>query len=486
VKISFPTYYARLAAYIVSLILFELDILCTKNPVFMQKQKKNTVIPQSRIQTKKATLEKINLNVAGIDIGSEKLYVAILEQPVKCFSSFTAGVEELILYLKQFGIKSVVMEATGIYWLPLYEMLEAAGFEVCLVNGAHSKNVPGRKTDVLDAEWLRELHTYGLLRPSFIPSDLIRLLRYYVRLRDDHVSMAASHINHMQKNLDAMNLKLHKVLSDIMGVSGMNVIRAIIAGVRDPQKLLELCTQTLQGTKKEEILLSLKGNYRSEYIFGLKQALELWEYYQEKERECDKQIEQILHQLTDHLPTPENLSKPKEIRSNKPEIPDLHLLMTKLCGTDITQIPGFNAYSATKIISEIGTDLSKFPDAKHFTSWLGLSPGISQSGAKRKNKRRKIINRAAQVLRQLALNVGNGKHTALSSFYKRIRSRAGAMVAIKATARKIAVYLFHFIQKGATFVEEGIKRYEERYRKQQEKFLEKRAKELGFNLVPIT
>jgi len=437
-------------------------------------------------QTTQATLERINLKVAGIDVGSEKHYVAVLDQPVKCFSSFTSDIKEMIKYLKSHGIEGTVMEATGVYWLALYEMLEEAGLKVCLVNGAHSKNVPGRKTDVLDSDWLRELHTYGLLRSSFIPDEEIRLLRYYVRLRDDHISMAASHINHIQKNLDSMNLKLHKVISNIMGESGLKVIRAILSGEHNAKNLLELCSSDIKKNKKEEVLKSLEGNYRAEYLFGIKQALELWEYYKTKEVECDKQIESILREMTKNVPAPENLSKPKQIRSNRPEIDDFHLLMTKLTGgKDVTAIAGINDYSLLKLISEIGTDLSKFNNEKHLTSWLGLTPGLNQSGKSNRKKRRRVNNRAGQVLRQLAQNVGNGKNSALSAFYKRIRSRSGAKIAVKATARKIAVYIYNLLTKGLAFVEEGIKRYEERYKAQQRMYLEKKAKEFGLVLVEV-
>ena len=435
-------------------------------------------------QTSQATLERINLKVAGIDVGSEKHYVAILDQAVRCFLSFTQDIKQMITYLKSHDIEGVVMEATGVYWLALYEMLEEAGFKVCLVNGAHSKNVPARKTDVLDSDWLRELHTYGLLRSSFIPDEEIRLLRYYVRLRDDHISMAASHINHIQKNLDSMNLKLHKVISNIMGESGQKVLRAILSGERNATKLMELCSTEIKKHKKEDILKSLEGNYRPEYLFGIRQALELWEYYKAKESECDKEVEAILRKITKNVPEPENLSKPKQISSNKPEIEDFHLLMTKLTGgKDVTTIAGINDYSLLKIISEIGTDLSKFKNAKHFTSWLGLTPGLNQSGKRNRKKRRKINNRAGQTLRQLAQNVGNGKNSALSGFYKRIRSRSGGTTAVKATARKIAVYLYNLLTKGLAFVEEGIKRYEERYKVQQKRYLEKKAIEFGLILI---
>lgn len=433
---------------------------------------------------KKAVLKKINYNVAGIDLGSEEMFIAIIEKGVRKFSTFTNGIEEASEYLKSEGIKKIVMEATGIYWIPVYEYLETKGFMLSLVNGAHAKNVPGRKTDVLDSEWLRELHTYGLLRASFIPDEKIRELRYYVRLRDDHISMGATHINIIQKNLDTMNIKLHKVLDSVMSKSGLLIVRAILGGERNPEKLWDLCKDYINDKKKTDVIYSLKGNYREEYLFGIKQALEMWEHYQVLLKQCDREIEKILSQMTSNQENPQSLATPKKMKKNKPEIEDFHLLMTKLTlGKDTTTIAGINDYSALKIIAETGTDLSKFKDEKHFTSWLGLAPSAHQSAKKKRRKGHRHCNRAGMIFRQIAVNVGNGKHTALSSFYKRIRSRSGKMIAIKATARKIAVYFFNLMTKGLAFVEEGIKKYEKRYSQQQEKFLQLRASQMGYILV---
>jgi len=437
-------------------------------------------------KAQKAVLKKINYYVAGIDLGSEEMFVAIIEKEVRKFSTFTRGIEEAAAYLKTEGIEKIVMEATGVYWIPVYEYLEEKGFLISLVNGAHAKNVPGRKTDVLDSEWLRELHTYGLLRASFIPDEKIRELRYYVRLRDDHISMGATHINIVQKNLDMMNIKLHKVIDSVMSKSGLLIVRAILSGERDSEKLWDLCKDYINDKKKTDVINSLKGNYREEYLFGIKQALEMWDHYQVLLKQCDLEIEKILSQMTSNQENPQGLTSPKKLKKNKPEIEDFHLLMTKLTlGKDTTAIAGINDYSALKIIAETGTDLSKFKDEKHFTSWLGLAPSAHQSAKKKKRKGHRHCNRAGMIFRQLAVNVGNGKHTALSSFYKRIRSRAGKMIAIKATARKIAVYFFNLLTKGFAFVEEGIKKYEKRYSVQQENFLQRKASEMGYELVKI-
>ena len=434
----------------------------------------------------KANLRKINYMVSGIDLSSEEMFVATVDKAVCKFSTFTRGLEEATCYLKQEKIEKIVMEATGIYWIPVYEHFEKEGFELCLVNGVHAKNVPGRKTDVLDSEWLRELHTYGLLRASFIPDAQIRELRYYVRLRDDHIAMGAAHINIIQKNLDMMNIKLHKVIDSVMSKSGLLVTRAILDGVRDPEKLWELCQKYISDEKRQDVIDSLKGNFRKEYLFGIKQALQMWEQYQLKQKQCDKEIEKLLKKMTLKKENPKNLSTPKQMKQNKPEIKDFHRLMVKLTGgKDSTAIAGINDYSALKIIAETGLDFSKFKNEKHFTSWLGLAPSAHQSGKKKQRKGRRHCNRAGFIFRQLAVNVGNGKHTALSSFYKRIRARSGKMIAIKATARKIAVYFFHLITKGVAFVEEGIKKYEKLYAEQQQKFIQRNSHEMGYVLVKV-
>jgi transposase len=440
---------------------------------------------QAAPKNQKAVLNRINYNVAGIDLSSEDMFIAVIEKNVCRFSTFTKGLEDAAVYLKSEGIEKIVMEATGVYWIPVFEYFEKQGFNINLVNGAHAKNVPGRKTDVLDSEWLRELHTYGLLRASFIPDEKIRELRYYVRLRDDHVSMGATHINIVQKNLDMMNIKIHKVIDSIMSVSGLLIVHAILDGERDPERLWNLCESYIDKKKKQDLIHSLKGNYREEYLFGIKQALEMWQHYQELQKQCDAEIEKILRKMTSDLKDPKIQGKEKPIKKrNKPVIEDFHLLMTKLTlGKDTTAIAGINDCSALKIIAEIGTNLDKFKDEKHFTSWLGLSPSVHQSNKKKRKKGRRHCNRAGMIFRQIAVNVGNGKHTALSSFYKRIRARAGKMVAIKATARKIAIYFYNLLTKGLQFVEEGIKRYENRYAEQQEKYLQKKASELGYKLV---
>lgn len=282
-----------------------------------------------------------------------------------------------------------------------------------------------------------------------------------------------------------MNIKLHKVIDSIMSKSGLLIVQAILDGERSPEKLWDLCKEFIDNKKKDEVIHSLKGNYRTEYLFGIKQALDMWNHYQALLVQCDIEIDKLPHLMTKDKDVPKTQGAVKPIKKrNRPVIEDFHLLMTKLTlGKDTATIAGINDCSALKIIAEIGTDLDKFKDEKHFTSWLGLAPSSHQSAKKNRKKGRRHCNRAGTIFRQIAVNVGNGKHTALSSFYKRIRSRAGKMIAIKATARKIAVYFYNLLTKGMEFVEEGIKRYEQRYSEQQEKYLQRKAAEMGYILV---
>lgn len=439
-----------------------------------------------RVKSSQAVLSRIRLKSAGMDIGSEKIFIAILDQPIRSFETFTSGIRQAVSYLKEQCITSVAMEATGIYWLPIFEVLEGAGIEVYVVNGGHVKNVPGRKTDVLDSEWLRELHTYGLLRSSFVPQESIRRLRYYVRLRNDHITMGSSHIQHIQKNLDAMNLKLHNVISNIVGQSGLKVLTAILFGTRDAKDLLALCHSEIREKKSEEVIKSLEGNYKPEYLFGLKQALTMWETYQNNIVECDKEIEKLLYEMAKNQPVPSEISKPKQMKHHKPVIEELHkLMMAILAGKDATQIAGINDYTLLQLVSEVGLDLTKWPTSDHFTSWLGLAPSLHYSGKGKKRKRRKVVNKAGQIFRQIAKNVGNSKYCALAGFYRRIKSRSGALVANKATARKIAVYFYDLMVKGHEFVEQGLKKYEEIYKAQLLKSLNRKAQELGMQLIPV-
>lgn len=429
----------------------------------------------------------VHPNCAGIDIGSEKIFIGVENKEVVSFGTFTDDYLKAIAFLKEHNIIHVVMEATGIYWITLYSMLEQAGFKVRLVNGREVKYLPGRKSDVADCQWLRQLHTYGLLRASYVPEDTIRELRTYTRLRKDHIEMASTHIKHMQKALELMNIKLHNVISKINGVSGIRIINAILNGQRDPEVLVEYCEASILKKKRDKVIASLKGNYKQEYIFALKQAKQAYEFYQSQIEECDKQIENLLIKMTKDLPIPNKISHPKPIRHNKPKIDNLHLkLMTLTNGKDPSMITGLTDKSLLELLSETGVNLKEtWPTSKHFTSWLKLAPGKHQSGRVNKKRKLKAHTKAGQIFMEAAFSVSNSKYTALSGFYKRIKAKKGFKLALKATARKIAVFYYNIMTEGVEYVEEGLDKYQQRFRKQQLRRLKKQAKYFGLKLVSV-
>jgi transposase len=433
-----------------------------------------------------SSLHKINPNCAGIDIGSESIFIGIEEKEVASFGTFTDEYLKAIAYLREHHVTSVAMEATGVYWITLFDMLEAALIKVTLVNGKQVKYLPGRKSDVADCQWLQQLHCFGLLRPCFIPDDITRTLRTYTRLRNDHLSMASSHIQHMHKALTLMNIKIQNVISQLHGVSGMRIINALVNGERIPERLADLCETSILKTKRDRVVASLKGNFKAEHIFALKQALTAYIFYQQQIAECDLQIESLLHDHTDDRPTPPNLSKPKPIRHNAPKIDDLHTKLMKMTdGNDPSQITGLTDKTLLELLAETGTDLqTHWINEKHFSSWAALSPAMHQSG--KTNKRRKIKknSRAGQIFREAALSIANSKHSALSAFYKRMKAKKGFLHALKATARKIAVLYYRIMTKGLAFVEQGIEHYQQKFKEQQLRLLLKRAKSFGLQLVP--
>jgi transposase len=435
----------------------------------------------------KRRLRIINPEAGGIDVGSEKIFISVEAEDVKSFNTFTNSFAEAVKYLQENGVKTVAMESTGVYWITLYDMIKEAGIEVYVVNGREVKNVPGRKSDVADCQWIQQLHSYGLLRASFIPEANIRQLRSYMRLRTDHINKLSSQILLMQKALDLMNIKLHNVISDITGVSGLKILRAIIQGEKDPIKLTEMCDRQILNNKKDLVTESLRGYYKEEDIFTLRQALEIYDFYEKKIEECDKAIEKHLNEITSEKPTPKKISKQKKVNHNShpPKVEDLHLSLIKLTdGKDPSQVTGLSDYTMLQVISEVGTDLSKWKTEKHFTSWLGLSPGKHSSGKSNKQKRLHKNTRAGQIFKRSAFAVANSKNNALIGFYRRIKSKHGAGVAIKATARKIAVMFYNIMTKGFDFVEQGLKKYQETYEIHLRKRLEKQAKKLGLTLVP--
>ena len=433
----------------------------------------------------KNKLTIINNTAAGIDIGSRKIFIGIAGKPVVSFGTFTDDYLNAVKYLKENQITSIAMEATGVYWISLYDILDQSEFDVILVKPDQAKNIPGRKTDVADCQWIQQLHSYGLLRSSFIPPKHIRILRTFVRQRRNNLSIASDHIRRAHKALELMNIKLQNVITQINGKSGLAVLNAIIGGNHNPEALALLCEDSILKKKKEAVIKSLKGNFSAENIFLLKQAVDAYNFYMRQVDDCDKQIEQHLNLLTKDLPTPKEIRKPKAIRHHKPNIDELHLILMKITGgKDPSQITGLTDSTLLQIISEVGTDLSRFPTEKHFTSWLGLAPNSHQSGLTNKKKKFKRHTSAGQIFRLAAQAIAQSKHLALTSFYHRIKSRKGPLTAIKATARKIAVIFYNVMTKGIEFAEEGIKQYEQKIKERQMKYLQKQAKRFGMLLTP--
>ena len=433
----------------------------------------------------KNKLSVVNNSTAGIDIGSRKIFIGIADKPVQSFGTFTDDFLDAVTYLKENNISSVAMEATGVYWVSLYDILDQSGFDVILVKASQAKAIPGRKTDVADCQWIQQLHSYGLLRSSFIPPQQIRILRTFVRQRRVNLQLASDHIRRAHKALELMNIKLQNVITQINGKSGLSILRAIINGNQNPEQLALLCEDSILKKKKDAVIKSLKGNFSQENIFLLKQAVDAYLFYLQQVDDCDKQIEKHLSKLTQHIKAPKKINKPKPIRHHKPNIDDLHLKLMKLTGgKDPSQITGLTDSTMLQVISEVGTDLSRFPTEKHFTSWLGLAPNSHQSGLTNKKKRFKRHTSAGQVFRLAAQAIAQSKHLALTSFYHRIKARKGSLTAIKATARKIAVIFYNVMTKGIEFAEEGIKLYEQKIKERQLKYLHKQAKRFGLTLSP--
>jgi transposase len=434
-------------------------------------------------------LSPVHSAAAAIDIGAT-MHVAAVgpdrdKEPVRTFRTFTGDLERLADWFARCGIKTIAMESTGVYWIPVFEILEQRGFEVMVVNARDAKHVPGRKTDVSDAQWLQRLHEYGLLRASFRPQTEIAGLRAYLRQRERLLDYAGAHIQHMQKALMQMNLQLHHVLTDITGVTGLSIIRAIVAGERDPSVLASHRDRRCQASV-ETVCQALAGNYRAEHIFALTQALELYDVYQTKVLACDKQIEAILKRLRKSATPPANKLTPARQRTRQPNAPafDARAALHAILGVDLTQIDGLGPYLALKLVGECGTSLAAWPTAKHFTSWLALAPHNKISGGKvLSSKTRRTSNRAASLLRLAAGTVGR-TDTALGAFYRRLSARVGKAKAITATARKIAVLFYNMLRHGMSYVDPGASYYEDRYKQRVLNNLQRRAKSLGFVLQP--
>lgn len=437
-----------------------------------------------------SSLPTIHLNAAAVDIGSQEHWVAVPAdrdaKSVRRFTAFTDDLYAMADWLSACGIDTVAMEATGVYWIPLYDILEARGFDVHLVNARHVQNVTGRKTDILDCQWLQQLHTFGLLSGAFRPDQDFLVLRSYVRQRRMLIEYASTHIQHMQKALTQMNLLLHNVVSDVVGVTGLAIIRDIIAGERDPQALAAHRDYRCKASQ-DTIARSLCGSWREEHLFALRQALELYDTYQKKIDDCDACIARQLERITK-----------KQIRANIPpertpyravgNAPTANFRETlfEIAGVDLSQISGVQPYTVLMFLAETGTDMRPWPNAKRFASWLGLCPGTKISGGKKldaRTKRRKC--RAASILLIAAATLRNSQ-SALGAFFRRKAAQFGAPKAITATAHKLARIIYALLSTGKTFIDPGADAYELQFRDRTIHRLQRKAQTLGLLLVPAS
>jgi transposase len=429
-------------------------------------------------------------NAAGIDIGSRTHWVCVGQSTdsndgahIREFCAYTDGLRGIVAFLREHGVTSVAMESTGIYWIPLYEMLDNEKFEVFLVDPSYTKQVRGRpKTDRRDCQWIYRLHHVGLLAAAFRPSKAVCVLRSYLRQRQTLIRYGARHVLHMQKALELMNVKLTEVIADITGMTGRRILQAILAGERDPKKLAELRDPRCHADAIE-IARALDGSWRDEHLFGLKLAYELWQTYQQKLDETDARIAQQLTSMKLDRPLLELPSDPKS-RSRKPNDPrfDVRDAVYKVLGMDLQAIEGIADLTALTLLAEIGPDVSKFPTVQHFTSWLGLCPCLKKTGGKVKSSRtRPGVNRAAQALRMAANSLWQSK-SAMGAFYRRMKARLGAQKAVTASARKLAERVYYALKYGLPYVKQTEEQYEAMTRARLVKSLQRRARQLGFEL----
>lgn len=440
-----------------------------------------------KVQARPEHFRRMNLCAAGIDVGATSHFVAVpkncSEQSVREFKSFTQDLISMADWLKECGVTSVAMESTGVYWIPLYELLEQRGFQMNLVDARQVKNLPGRsKTDVLDCQWIQELHSFGLLNAAFRPSEEICELRTYVRQRNILIQESAKQMLYMQKSLTQMNVKLQHVVTDIGGLTGMKIIRAIVNGERNPKILAQYrdgrCKQSLNTIES-----ALVGNYRSEHLFSLKQSLEIYDFYQRKIEDCDQTIEKKLLKFSDNIMQSEKEEPIKRRPSKNAPHFDLTQQMNRIIGVDLGEVPGINSLTILTLIGEIGLDMTRWKSANHFASWMGLSPGNRVSGGKRlSGKTKPSANRAATALR-IAANTLHHSQTALGAYLRRLKSRLGAPKAITATAHKLAKIIYHMLRYGIRFKEMGQEYYEQQYKDRLLRNLKTKAESLGFELV---
>src|SRR5262250_1522722 len=444
-----------------------------------------------KMQSADLSLEVVHPDAAGIDIGNESHYVAVPpdrdSHPVQCFGCTTAELKAMASWLNLCGIRTVAMQSTGVYWIAVYDTLEAAGLEVYLVNARDTKNLPGRKSDVQESQWLMKLHTYGLLRNSFRPSREIRTMRTYWRQRNDLVRAAGRHIQRIQKTLTQMNIQLANVLSDVGGMSGQAIIKAILAGERDPYQLAALRNWRVKASE-EEIARSLEGNWQEEQMFVLQQEQDGYQFCLKQMAECDQRLQQYLQQQEDRsqgasLPQEKRKERLKKRRNgNAPQF-DMRTELFRMTGTDLTQIDGIDVTTTMTILSEAGWDMSKWKTEHHFVSWLRLCPDNRISGGKIVGKGRLPTNNRITNALRMAASTLRLSHSYLGAQFRRLRSKLGPPVAIKAMAAKLARLLYRMLRYGMPFIDRGEAFYESQHRKLQINYLKRKAANLGFQII---
>ncbi len=447
---------------------------------------------RQRRTTRPVTMPILHPHAAGIDVGATELYVCVPldrdPQPIRRFGTFTEDLLAVAAWLTQCGVTTVAMESTGVYWIPLYQILETRGFEVCLVNARHVKNVPGRKTDVQDCQWLQYLHSVGLLRGSFRPPETVCAVRTLLRHRDGLVQAAAAHTQHMQKALTQMNLQLHHVLSDLTGVTGLAILEAILAGERDPQVLAQHRDRRVKAST-ETIAKALVGDYRAEHLFTLRQSLDAYRQYQRLIGECDGEIQTRLGAFVSTIdparhPLPPSKGSRRKTRGTPHPSFDLRTELYRILGTDLTQVPGLQTPTVSTLFAELGADLTKFPAGDHFASWLGICPDNRISGGKVLSvKTRHVKHRVAQALRLAAQSLSRSQ-SVLGGFFRRMRAKLGAPKAITATAHKLARIIYHLVTTRQPYDESRLAAAEADHQRRTESRLRTQARALGFQLVP--
>lgn len=440
---------------------------------------------KKKSEVKKITeLPRVNPLACGIDVSDKEMMLAYPQNSnelvVESFGTFTCELRDIVIRLKEHKITTVAMESTGVYWVSLFLMLHDAGFEVFLVNASHVKNVSGRKDDESDAEWIQKLHTCGLLRPSFQPDNLTRTLRSIVRHRKNLVRSCATYINRIQKALELMNIKLHTIISDIDGKTGRLIIEAILAGERSPEKLADLRDKRIKASR-EEVVKSLDAFWTTEHLFELEQCYFLYDQHRQMIQKCDTELEkqlQVICASKNDGVVPE-IPKTRKKASTKSKVPfNLTAYMNEILEVNVSKVDGLGDLSVLTIMSEVGTDMTKWKTEHHFTSWLGLAPNTKVSGGKIiSSKIKKKKHHAGQAFRMAAISLSNSK-SHLGDYFRRTRSRAGAGKAVVATARKLAIIYYQMVSKKEAFNPDAMKEYQQKYNKKKIEYLEKKLEKL--------